>query len=402
VSAAIVYGVDFGTSTSAVTVGQPDGTLVQVKDPAATNEGFSIPTSVFVGKRTGVLVGLSADNQLALSPGDHRTEFKLDLGSMEIDYLGGKPFTADELATEVLRYLRACARATVEGDPEIVVITIPAPWMDTEQEKRMKAAAAAAGFDPATLHCVAEPVAALASVLAEHRPARGDTFCVYDLGGGTFDCAVARSTGDDFELLGSPGGDPEVGGGRFDRLILDWVRAQYPGPSAALFDGPTTDRSTLHDRILALEQCRKLKLALSVRERFAGPIWAIADDAEVEMSQADLMELIGPDLRLTLDATDQAVADAGLTWDRIDAIVPVGGSCRLPMIGQLLSDHTGRRVRKVANPDLAVVTGAALLARRLLTVTALPPGLDPDDPVVPILRAGLSRELVRQVLRRDR
>ncbi len=394
-----VYGIDFGTSTSALMIGRPDGIVIGVKDPAAPFSGHSLPTSVGLTPRGQLVVGHAAEGVKAMRPVDHRSEFKMYFGSDEPVYLGDRSYLVHELTAEVLRFLRDCARKAVDGSPEAVVITIPASWASGNEEL-MKDAAVGAGFARETIHLVAEPVAALRHAFAEHRPERGRTFCVYDLGGGTFDIALARSMGNDFTLLGEPGGLPDVGGGRFDREILRWTCDQFPAEKAELFDGPTTNRAKLNKRILLLELCRKFKLRLSVVESHAEALYPLGDEIEAELTREELADLLRPLLNQTLTEADRTVAAAGLSWSDVDMILPVGGSSRLPMIGDMLFAHTGRPVLRLADPDLAVVNGAVLLAREVLKATQLPPGLDPNDPVARVLRAGLTDELVQKILRR--
>src|SRR6202000_899580 len=133
--------------------------------------------------------------------------------------VGGLAMTPAQMTVHVLRYLRERALEAVPDVPDRVLITLPVSW-EAGNQALMRDAAAQAGYGDAEVILIPEPVAALADVFGDPRGHGEFTALVYDLGGGTFDCALARGCRDRFEVLGAPGGIDSIGGADFDGLLL--------------------------------------------------------------------------------------------------------------------------------------------------------------------------------------
>jgi molecular chaperone DnaK (HSP70) len=125
-TSARVYGIDFGTSNSAVRIGRADGSFVWVKDPGAVRGSWSIPSSVLLTPAGELLVGHAAERARMMRPQNYRAEFKRDVGDGEPITLGAEQFLPHELVARVLRFLRELAAATVDGEPDLVLLTVPA------------------------------------------------------------------------------------------------------------------------------------------------------------------------------------------------------------------------------------------------------------------------------------
>jgi molecular chaperone DnaK (HSP70) len=359
----LLHAIDFGTSNSAVIVGYGDGTLTQVRDPASPAESSSIRTSVCVLRDGQVAVGHAAENAKRLRAGAYRGEFKREFGDRTPTTLAGRPMTPDEMTVEVLRFLREQAQGAVPGEPERVVITVPASW-EAGNRDLMRTVAGLAGYDPAAVRLIAEPVAALAYAFAEHHdPADRMTALVYDLGGGTFDCAVARGTAQGHEILGEPGGLDDVGGAAFDRLLLGLIRDRFGEPAAALLDSAAGDPDVLRRRLMLKDRCEAIKCQLSVTGNHEDLLSELVPPGVLDLARAELEALIRPLLAETLAECDDLLARLGLGWADVDRVVPVGGSSRIPLVGQLLAERTRRPVLRVDHPEMAIVHGGALIAR---------------------------------------
>ena len=365
----LVYGIDLGTTTSAVVVGRADGSSVRVRDPGSAHGSYAIPTSVCLTPDGDPVVGAAAERAKAGCPDRYYGEFKREFGVLSPVRRGGRSVRPHDLAAEVLRFLRAAAAAQVPGEPELTVITVPAAWEGGNREL-MAGAAELAGFDPARVRLRPEPVAAAAYAVGGPGGAAGAAAgrtLVYDLGGGTVDCALAGpAAGGGFEVLGAPGGLQDVGAGAFDRLILGRLRREFPEPAAKLLDGAAVDRDTARRRLALLDACEQLKIQLSVARVHEVYLTEVDPPARFRMTRAELAELIRPLLRETVAECERLLGGLGLGWPEVDRIVPVGGSCRLPLVGELLARHSGRAVLPVDDPELAVAHGAALLARSLV------------------------------------
>lgn len=162
----LAYGVDLGTSNSAVRIVRPDGIRVWGRDPAATSATFSVPSSVRLATDGGIVVGHAAERGKLTNPARYRTDFKRDVGSSVPMLLGDLPVLRAELVGHVLTFLRERAIAAVDGEPELVVITVPASW-EAGRRRLVRAAAAMAGFDPCRVHLETEPVAAAGGPLPD-------------------------------------------------------------------------------------------------------------------------------------------------------------------------------------------------------------------------------------------
>ncbi|MFY1697906.1 Hsp70 family protein [Solwaraspora sp. WMMA2101] len=376
-----VYGVDFGTCKSAIAVGRADGTTVVCRDPRGEyGQQESVPTSVFLTAAGDLVVGTAAERAKGSRPGHFRSEFKADVGSDVPFMIGGRAFTTEQLAAEVLGFLRGLARDQVPGDPETVVITVPASWEQGRRD-RMLAAAVRAGFDPDTVRIVFEPVAAAAEVFAGTTGAPM-TALIFDLGGGTFDCTVARSTPNRrFEVLGASGHLSDVGGRWFDRRIVRHIADEFPEATAFL-RGPAGDADLLRRRELLRADVERMKIVLSGAPSAHEFLSELDVPQEFELTRAALDGLLDPYLTRALDTAESMLNDMGLSWAEIDRIVPVGGSSRIPLVGRLLSRRSGRIVLRLDRPDLTVVRGAVALAR-MPAHHAWPAGDRASDGVIP-------------------
>ncbi|MCX4762009.1 Hsp70 family protein [Streptomyces sp. NBC_01275] len=362
---ALAYGIDLGTSNSSIMVSSTDGTLVRVNDPASGRP--FVPTSVCLGPGGRLLVGTEAENGKKLRPGDYRSEFKRDIGEDTPSPIGNASYTPLDLAAKVLEFLREQAERAVPGRPRRVVLTVPVTW---ERARRgdILDAAVRAGFTRADVVLESEPEAAVRTAF-EGLVEGPRTVLVYDLGGGTFDCAVARRAPDDtFEVLGSHGLD-DIGGSDFTRAVLALLRNRFPGPMADLLDAHGdghVDDDTLRRRIQLFDTCETIKVRLSSRRAYEELVTELTPPLELSLPREEFVKVIAPLVRLTVKSCGDMLAHADLTWADVDHVIPVGGSAKIPLVRNLLTEQWGRTVRVPDEPELAVVRGAVLYARAQL------------------------------------
>ena len=275
--------------------------------------------------------------------------------------------TPEECSSEVLRTLFGYLPEEVRRDPDVcTVITVPAAFNQMQKDATMEAAHAA-GLGKVAL--MQEPVAAVMSVM---RSRRGDgIFLVYDLGGGTLDIAIAQSIGGRVSLLGQ-GGIPMCGGRDFDRLIVDnvvapWLRVQFDLPDDLW---GTPDFRKL--RRMAEFAAEKAKIALSDREEAI----IAADEGEigardragteiyidVPVTRAQLDALSEENIRRSVEATREAIEQAGLTPHDIERMVFVGGPTKYKPLRDRVAFELGIAASTDVNPMTAVAEGAAIFA----------------------------------------
>ncbi|MFI6903864.1 Hsp70 family protein [Nonomuraea sp. NPDC050394] len=381
----VVYGIDFGTSNSSIMVGLADGRVVVVPDPE-TPGAAEIPTAVLAtGGR--LHVGTAAKRLGPAYIQNYRTEFKRDFGDDAPVHLDGRRYHVHELAAEVLRFLRAQARRAAPGEPDAVVITVPVSW-DAGNHDLMTQAARLAGFDPATVTLVSEPVAGVRGAVTGQRFFDEQTILLYDLGGGTFDCALTKGTTDaGFRDVGRPGGIPTLGGIDFDREILTAIRERHPEQVDELFADPEPGVAVLRRRLGLRDTCEKIKHALSEREEHQALLSELDPPVLFTMTRDELGELLDKPLAETVDECDRLLGDQELAWDDVTKVIPVGGSSRLPMVHAQISRRSGVTVLKVEEPELAVVRGAVHLAMEIrdtrVAEEEVAPVTAPDVPPVP-------------------
>ncbi|MBT2398189.1 Hsp70 family protein [Streptomyces sp. ISL-100] len=413
----VVYGIDFGTWASALVVLRPGHPPLPVRDPVSAHGATSVRSAVCLLPDGSTVVGQAAQNSRLRRPERFRAEFKREFGEPFPHRLGERRFSSEELTARVLGFLVEQARRAVGAEPERVGITVPATW---ERARRglMLNAAEAAGLRPETVEVHTEPVAAAVYALHDHGMDRERTVLVYGLGGGTFDLAIARGTRDGFTVLGSPGGLPHVGGLAIDQAVLGLIRDRCPAAaldslrssgSDADGDSDADDRGAgvLRRRTQLAEACTAFKQQLSVSSEHTDLLTMLDPPVEVTLTQAELTEAVRPLLSDTVAECERVLRSHGLGWADLDLIVPVGGSSRLPMVGELLAARSGRPVMDVSEPELAVATGAAWLARGAVPArVAAPPQPRPvrtfPAGVRALLDAGLTDRMVLEAVRRAR
>ncbi|OYW17721.1 MAG: heat-shock protein Hsp70, partial [Sphingobacteriales bacterium 12-47-4] len=252
-----------------------------------------------------------------------------------------------ELSSYILKELKSRAEHILKTPVTRAVITVPAYFNDA-QRQATRDAGKLAGLD--VLRIVNEPTAAsLAYGLGLSRE-ESRTVAVYDLGGGTFDISVLRINGGIFEVL-STNGDTYLGGDDLDQAIVrHWQQAL----------GITDAEIQLH-KSLAQElrlKAEEAKKALSFSDEFTGEVGG----SPVALSRTDFENLVMPLVEKTMICCANALRDAGLTYKEIDEVIMVGGSTRVPLVKNKVSQFFQRPVHDDLNPDEVVALGAAVQA----------------------------------------
>jgi len=352
-------GIDLGTTFSVVArldeKGQPV-TLVNA-------EGDRVTPSVVLFDGDDVVVGKEALKALA-TEADHVAECsKRDVGYQVFHKVfDGKRYPPEVIEAWVLNKLRLDATARI-GAFSKVVITVPA-YFDEVRRKATQDAGYMAGFE--VLDIINEPTAAAVAfgfqqgfLKLEGASAKPMKVLVYDLGGGTFDVTVMEIRGSDYVALATDG-DVHLGGYDWDQRLVDlvaegFIREHYLDPRE---DAGTAAK--------LWRECEDAKRTLSARNKASVACDYQGRSSRVEISRQQFEEATQDLLDRTRFTTTQTLKAAKLDWDRIDRVLLVGGSTRMPMVRNMLRQASGKEPDASVAADEAVAQGAALRAGLLL------------------------------------
>jgi len=353
-------GVDLGTTYTCAAVADPGGTARVVQ---LTGTSQTIPSVVSITDQ-GVIAGEAAERRLISNPTDTAREFKRRLGDATPIVLAGEGYGAEVLTGHLLSEVLERVEQNEGGRPSVVGLAHPAAWGPFRLDL-LRDAARHAGVDDAVL--VPEPVAA--AVANRGRVEPGSLVAVYDLGGGTFDAAVVRvGDGDsDVEVVGTPEGVERLGGIDFDQAVMAHVDNVLDGQ---VFGADRSDPDTRQALMRLRAECQAAKEHLSQDSDVDIAVALPGVTTSVRMTRAEFETAVQPRLADSLAVFDRVVASAGSGWDDIASILLVGGSSNVPLVAQLVGEHTGRPVVTATSPHLAIATGTAMVAASSVNSTA--------------------------------
>ena len=332
------------------------------------NHGVAVPSVVFLGDE-GLLVGEAAVLRSASEPSRVAREFKRRVGDPAPILVGGVPVGAELLMARSLAWVVGQVSRTEGEAPTALAVTYPANWGEYKLDL-LRQAIRHVGL--AVDHLVPEPVAAARSYAAQRRLPPGALVAVYDLGGGTFDAAVVRVEARGFALLGRPDGIERLGGIDFDQAVLGHVLGAL-GLDLDRLDG---DDDSLRSGLAVLRRdCVEAKEALSSDTDVSIPVMLPAVHTQVRLTRSEFEAMVRPALEETIVALRRAVTSAGVAVEDLTAVLLVGGSSRIPLVGQLVGAELRRPIALDARPKDSISMGAALLAAEA-AVTA--PGAPPS------------------------
>lgn len=345
-------GIDLGTTYSAAAVHR-DGraAIVQLGSRAA-----SIPSVVFLRDDGTILAGEAAQRRAATDPRRVAREFKRRLGDTTPLLLGGTPYSAEALTGRLLRWIVEQVAEREGGAAAGIAVAHPANWGPYKIDL-LEQAIRIAGLDDVAL--VTEPDAAVRHYASAERVEAGSVVAVYDLGGGTFDATVMRKTASGFESLGRPEGIERLGGIDFDAAVLAHVNEAI---DRVLDSVDPDDPGTLQTLARLRQECVDAKEALSSDTEVSIPVLLANLSTEVRLTRAEFEAMIRPSLADSLDAMRRALASAAVEPGDVTTILLVGGSSRIPLVAQLVSNEFGRPVAVDTDPKHAIALGAALVA----------------------------------------
>jgi molecular chaperone DnaK len=341
-------GIDLGTTNSAVAYRNSYGR----PEVIANREGNNITPSVVYFGASPPVVGQEAKEWARLGNEEIASFFKPHMGnSLYQLQFQGKTYSATDLSTLVLRRLKEDAEARLDDQVDRAVITVPAYFADPQRKATIEAGQAA-GFE--VLRIINEPTAA-ALAYGLQKTGTQETVLIYDLGGGTFDVTVARITPDEIIIL-STAGDHDLGGKNWDDRIATFLAERFAAETG--YD-PLDDPVALNEVLVRSEQA---KWALSERNSTRITLQLGTERRSFELPRAEFEAMTFPLMDRTRRLTEEALAEAKLAWPRLDGVLLVGGSTRMPMVRTYVSQMAGKPPRTGVNVDEVVALGAAIQA----------------------------------------
>jgi molecular chaperone DnaK len=369
-----IIGIDLGTTNSVVAV-MEGGEPVVITNP----EGSRITPSVVGFTKSGErLVGQVAKRQAVTNPENTIFSIKRFMGrkydevNEEMKMVpysvvrasngdvrikaGGKEYSPPEISAMILQKLKQAAEEYLGQTVTKAVITVPAYFNDA-QRQATKDAGQIAGLE--VMRIVNEPTAAALAYGLDKK--KDETIAVYDFGGGTFDISILE-VGEGVVEVKATNGDTHLGGDNLDQRIMDWIVGEFKKQEGIDL---SKDRMALQR---LKEAAEKAKMELStVMETDINLPFITADQTgpkhlTMRLTRSKFEQIVDDLLQKTVGPTKQALTDAGMDPSKIDEVVLVGGSTRIPRVQAIVKELFGKEPHKGVNPDEVVAVGAAIQA----------------------------------------
>ncbi|MFZ0980680.1 MAG: molecular chaperone DnaK [Candidatus Acidiferrales bacterium] len=368
-----IIGIDLGTTNSVVAVMQGGEPVVIPNQEGAR----TTPSVVAITKSGERLVGQVAKRQAITNPENTVYSIKRFMGR-RYDEVGeevkrvpykvtkgphddarveiqGKVYSPPEISAMILQKLKSAAEDFLSEKVSKAVITVPAYFNDG-QRQATKQAGEIAGLE--VLRIINEPTAAALAYGLDKK--KDETIAVYDLGGGTFDISILE-VGEGVVEVKSTSGDTHLGGDDIDQRVVDWMAAEFKRDQ-----GIDVSKDKMAIQRLK-EAAEKAKIELSQLQETEINLPFLTADAsgpkhmQLKLTRAKLEQLMEDLLQRTVEPVKRALSDAGITPDKIDEVVLVGGSTRIPRVVDIVKGlFNGKEPHKGVNPDEVVAVGAAI------------------------------------------
>lgn len=353
----IAVGIDLGTTFSAVACVGADG---EPKILPNSSGEHTTPSVVAVAEDGSAVCGEAAKEAQLMGDANVASFYKTNMGNAGyVEYLRGCEFDATTLSSTFLRHLIADVSRANGVQIDSAVVTVPAYFEAPQREATLEALRRTGVRALGTLN---EPSAAAYAYGLMSADAAGErTILIYDLGGGTFDVTVARLSGREIRVLSSTG-NHQLDGRQWDSALSDFILDQLCDARGLDRDDVESDLTPSDINTLAVVS-EQVKRDLTNRARTRARVMAESISGTIEVTREDFEEATRHLLTLTTDCCEEALREAGLTWDQLDGYILVGGSTKMPQVREYLTGKVGSGpIGGNVNPDEAVALGAAVYA----------------------------------------
>ena len=368
-----VIGIDLGTTNSCVAIVESNEPKVIINEEG----NRTTPSVVSFGKKDNeILVGEPAKRQAVVNP--ERTVYsakrligrrfeetnndrkvlpyevvKNEKGDAWIK-IDDNEYSPPQISANVLSKLKSAAEAYLGAKVTDAVVTVPAYFNDSQRQATIDAGKIA-GLNVDRI--INEPTAAALAYGFDKK--KDGLIAVYDLGGGTFDISILE-VGDSVIEVKSTNGDTSLGGDDFDRLIIDLLASEFKKENGVDL---TSDKMALQ-RLREGAEKAKIELSSSVETEVNLPFITADQNGPkhllVKLSRSKLEQIIDSKVKSSLEPCKNALKDAGLKASEINEVILVGGSTRIPLVQQTVTDFFGKEPHKGINPDEVVALGASI------------------------------------------
>ena len=368
-----IIGIDLGTTNSVVAVMEGGEPKVIPNEEG----GRTTPSVVGFTKNGERLVGQVAKRQAITNPENTIYSIKRFMGrrfdevneEMKMvpykvvqsgDHVAivaqGKEYTPPQISAMILQKLKKSAEDYLGETVTDAVITVPAYFNDA-QRQATKDAGKIAGLDVKRI--INEPTAAALAYGLDKK--KDETIAVYDFGGGTFDISILE-VGEGVIEVKSTNGDTHLGGDNIDQRIVDWLIDEFKKDEGLSLRDKGNEMAL--QRLRDAAERAKIELSTTMETEINLPF--ITADASgpkhlvKKLTRSKLEEMVKDIIDRSIGPCKAALKDAGITPDKIDEVVLVGGQTRMPRIQQLVKEIFGKEPHKGVNPDEVVAIGAAI------------------------------------------
>src|SRR5687768_13154245 len=369
-----VIGIDLGTTNSVVAILEGDAPVVI---PNAEG-GRTTPSVVAFAKGGERLVGQVAKRQAVTNPentifsikrfmgrkfGEISEESKMvpykvvqaSNGDVRVD-ISGKELAPPEISAMILQKMKDTAEQYLGEKVDKAVITVPAYFNDS-QRQATKDAGKIAGLE--VMRIVNEPTAAALAYGLDKK--KDETIAVFDFGGGTFDVSILE-VGEGVVEVKSTNGDTHLGGDDIDERLIEWIIEEFKKDQGIDL---SNDKMALQ-RLKEAAEKAKIELSSTMETEVNLP-FVTADQSgpkhlAMKLTRARFEQLVDPILTRLRGPVERALKDAQLDANKIDEVVLVGGSTRIPKVQEIVKEMFGKEPNKSVNPDEVVAIGAAVQA----------------------------------------
>jgi len=369
-----IIGIDLGTTNSCVAIMEGDEPLVLPNDEGSRTTpsivGFTEDNEPFVGqqaKRQAVVNPESTVYEIKRLMGHKSSSEVVQKYSEVFPYdikentngdawveVNGQAYSPQEISAMILTKMRQTAEDYYGEEITEAVITCPAYFNDA-QRQATKNAGTIAGLE--VRRVLNEPTAA--ALAYGFRQKEAANLAVFDLGGGTFDISIVQLREGVFEVAATAG-DNELGGGDFDREILDYLLETFENETGI----DVTDDKMALQRLKEAAESAKCELSSTSETNINLPFLAVDDDGpqhlSLTLSRSKLNELVFDLVDRLEPPCHSALEEAGLDIDDIDDVLLVGGMTRMPLVQENVEEIFGQSPRNDLNPDEVVAMGAAI------------------------------------------